>query len=171
MCGLTVAQNLWEWPTNNCSNLNPIPEEGAPSDSVWMPRYQSLDIPETQDRTKHDCPHPKNVNEIISYIYCFVRELDRSSVISREASCSNRWEQLQRLTGKHEVELGEPHRTVRGRMVGPQGVGGHIKNVAHRVNQPGLTRPPRDFSNIKQPTGSEVGSPCIFWLWSSLLHS
>jgi hypothetical protein len=47
-----VVQNLWEWPTNDWSNVIPFYEREATYGTAWMARNQGLDSPETEDRKK-----------------------------------------------------------------------------------------------------------------------
>jgi len=49
-----VAKNLHDWPTNDWSNLRPIPEWGSTSGTAWRVRKQRLDSPENYDKSKHD---------------------------------------------------------------------------------------------------------------------
>lgn len=49
-----MEHNLWEQPTNDCSNLRPTPLEETHADTAQIARNQRLDSTEIQEITKHN---------------------------------------------------------------------------------------------------------------------
>lgn len=93
--GAVVVKNLWGWPTNDWYNLGTTPQEGT---HFW----HCLDISELEAGEPRDLK--MSMKLYLTIFYCAHRLLP-GSVIIRETSSRNWWEQIQWPTAKYWAEI------------------------------------------------------------------